>query len=98
YLSPACWMYPNCNKANSDSGEVYLDPMSRIPCPTNTALCQQIIDLSDGVQNRINVFPELDATCRETPGWGTHTSVLGATPSPEINPNSGSITNPNPGL
>src|SRR5205823_6200046 len=47
FLSPLCLMYPNCTQANSDTGEVYLDSLSRKPCPDNVTICQQVIDFSN---------------------------------------------------
>lgn len=77
FLSPLCLLYPNCTKANSDQGQVYLDPLSRKPCPDNVTICQQVIDLSNAsAGGNINVSPELNNQCGSQSGWSSSTTQI----------------------
>lgn len=77
FLSPLCLLYPNCTKANADQGQVYLDPLSRKPCPDNVTICQQVIDLSNAsAGGSINVSPELNNNCGNQPGWSSSTTKI----------------------
>jgi len=83
FLSPLCLMYPNCTKANNDLGYVYLDPLSRKPCPDNVTICQQVIDLSNTkAGGSLNISPELKNQCSSQSGStinSTNIKTTGAT-------------------
>jgi hypothetical protein len=82
FLSPLCLLYPNCTKANADQGQVYLDPLSRKPCPENVTICQQVIDLSNSsAGGNINLSPELNNKCGNQAGWSS-SPTSGSTSSP----------------